>query len=269
MYFDTTIVVTLVKDDLENFLRTLDSVSSQTVSPRHLVIDSSAFPIEISTERSSSNLVILRTPPAGIYQGMNFALEWVLENVTSNPYIYFLNSGDVFYQSSSLERVLMYAEQMSVVYGKYLVVDEETNSSLLIDPIHWKRWRQLFSIRPISHQAIFIKKDVFGLYGTFDTSYKIGADWELILRISTEVEFKYVDVVISKFYLGGFSSQNRSTANDDLKRLRSAYGPSNFSFKSVDFIFGFWRNVRLLIFIKLLQKNILLLKLIRHIRGWK
>jgi hypothetical protein len=41
-------------------------------------------------------------------------------------------------------------------------------------------------MRSVSHPTWFVKKEVYGRIGTFNTEYKIGMDYDLMCRIANE-----------------------------------------------------------------------------------
>ena len=65
------LVVTLVKDGLLEFWETRNSVLQQTLTPKHLVIDSSKSSEIRDTQTQSELLTIITSPPKGIFGAMN------------------------------------------------------------------------------------------------------------------------------------------------------------------------------------------------------
>ena len=76
------------------------------------------------------------------------------------------------------------------------------------------------------HPTVYVRRRWYERIGGFDTSYRIAADYDFILRLFSQPGFKavYVPEVLVKIRLGGAS--NRSLANimlksqEDLRALR-------------------------------------------------
>ncbi len=88
-------VVTVVKDDLDGFQRSIDSLSDQFLRGVELVVvDSSTDCLVIPgymEEFLIQNFQYEWATPRGIYPAMNKGLE-----LARGEYIYFLNAGDTF-----------------------------------------------------------------------------------------------------------------------------------------------------------------------------
>jgi glycosyltransferase len=63
------------------------------------------------------------------------------------------------------------------------------------------------------HPTFFVKRTLFDKYGDFDLSYKIGADYELMLRLLKKhgVKSCYIPEVLIKMRTGGISNKNLYT----------------------------------------------------------
>jgi hypothetical protein len=58
----------------------------------------------------------------------------------------------------------------------------------------------------LCHPATFVRKKVFDRVGEFDTSYKIAADYDHIVRCFTApVSTQFVDVIVARMRMGGLS----------------------------------------------------------------
>lgn len=58
------------------------------------------------------------------------------------------------------------------------------------------------------HPTLFLKKEVFEKHGLYDTSFKIAADYDFILRIFKDesLKFEYLPLVITNMSIGGVST---------------------------------------------------------------
>jgi glycosyltransferase involved in cell wall biosynthesis len=264
------LVVTLVKDDLLEFWKTRNSVLKQTYTPRHLVIDSSKSSEIRDSQNQSDFFTIITCPPKGIYGAMNQALDYIVREISGKYYVLFLNSGDVFESDDVLEKLSLKIEpEDSWIYTGYRVHDPATDTSRVIRPVSNTSSSQLYARNPINHQSLFVLNTALHNVGQFNESYRVAADWDYITRLRKITEGRFVDIISTKFVLGGFSSINRKIGNRELLHLRSKH-LSNSRYPSVKSLcFFLYREVRLKIFVIFFEKRPRLLGWIRKIMGWR
>jgi len=77
------------------------------------------------------------------------------------------------------------------------------------------------------HPTLFFRRGLITKLGTYDTSYRISADYDLVLRYfsSTYINARYVQRVLVKMRIGGESNQSLRKiirkSREDLRALRS------------------------------------------------
>lgn len=264
------LVVTLVKDDLLEFWETRNSVLKQTFTPKHLVIDSSESSEIRDAQNQSELFTIITCPPKGIYGAMNQALDHIAREISEKYYVVFLNSGDVFESDGVLELLSLEIEpEDSWIYTGYRVHDPATGTSRVIRPASNTASSQLYARNPINHQSLFVLTTALRDVGQFDESYRVAADWDYITRLRKVTEGRFIDIVSTRFALGGFSSINRKIGNKELLRLRSKYLPNSLYSSMRSLCFFYYREVRLNIFIMFFEKRPTLLGWIRRVMGWR
>ena len=59
------------------------------------------------------------------------------------------------------------------------------------------------------HPTLFLSKDVYEKCGKFDLNYKISSDYDIILRVfkNRNFKFSYIPIVITKMTIGGESNK--------------------------------------------------------------
>jgi len=263
------IVVTLVNNDAELYKATRRSLNSKKTNEIfHLVVDSSEIPIlDIIPERDP-DLKVLRLPPVGIYPTMNFALNWITENIKGDPYVQFLNSGDQYCRDFIFAELDLADLDKKVIYFPYYILDHKTSLQRLVDPINWNKQHQFFAYRAICHQAILLRLSIFKHHGVFDTQYKIAADWDHIIRISQSETFHYKKEPIINFSLGGYSSLNKKIAIKELFSLRKKYGPRSLTFNLLSICFQALQKCRLFLISHFFERFDSLVKSVRIFKGW-
>jgi hypothetical protein len=134
-------------------------------------------------------------------------------SLSSGEYLLFLNSGDELVADlDTLSSIL--AESYSMVYGKANMLHEDGVLSYVKGkPLNSPG--KLVRGTPLCHQAILYHRDSIGRY---DTRFRIIADrvltYEIVKRIGL-AKTRFVDLVISNYYEGGFSRQHMELWKDE------------------------------------------------------
>lgn len=134
----------------------------------------------------------------GIYHAMNKGIKKARGN-----WILFLGSDDTLYSIATLGELYELLDGFDVVYGNVLstrfngIYDGEFTREKIVE-------------KNICHQAILFKKEVFKKVGSFNLKYRSHADWDHNLKwfLSDKIKKKYVQIIISNYADGGFSSTN-------------------------------------------------------------
>lgn len=196
-------VITINLNNLEGLKRTFQSVVSQNIHDlEYLVIDGGSTDggkefIEQNSEKIS---VGLSEKDSGVYDAMNKGIKR-----STGDYLIFLNSGDTFSTPDSISKLISNSNGEDLVFGNIQV--EERDKSWI------KKYTNLLTFRyfyfeSIPHPACLISRRLFDSFGLYDTSLKIVSDWKffLLVVVKHKCSYKYVDELISTFYLGGMSS---------------------------------------------------------------
>jgi hypothetical protein len=264
------LIVTLVKDDFESFLSTRDSIVSHSSGTPHWIFDSSKDSRVKDFCVDQSLIFYNRIEAVGIYRSMNKAIKKISETITSDPFILFLHSGDTLVCKESLSALTKeIPKSSSWFYTDYEVFDPRSNLIKVIRPIDWTMKRQLFVIKPIHHQALFIKLSLLQKFDGFDTDYEIGADWDLLCRVSLSERGTYLPRKATRFALGGYSSAHRRIGNRELLMLRDRHLSKTLSSKLLSRFFYIYRSFRIVLLENILSRSHFLLVLTRLIARWK
>lgn len=198
----TLTVVTIVKDDLDGFTRTEQSVSAQINQDfEWLIVDGSELPIEGVT---APNARCVWSEPRGIYPAMNTALK-----IARGEFILYLNAGDTFATHQAVDQILgcIHDHRPIWLYGQASF--ESPDGALHTPPPfdYATEKRHYFSRgRFPPHQATIAQSRVLKDLGGFDESYKIVADYKIFLTLSTLADPVEMNHEIARFFQGGLSS---------------------------------------------------------------
>lgn len=80
---------------------------------------------------------------------------------------------------------------------------------------------------PVNHPTCFVPAEVYEKVGTFDPTFRISMDLDFVLRaFQAGVPFEYVPQVISRFHIGGVSTQHTRAALAETYRAQRRNGLS-------------------------------------------
>jgi len=202
-------IITVVKDDLPGFRRTLASLAASSSKAlddsEWIVVDSSAQSEAIprAVQEAPVSRQLIWTPPEGVFEAMNAGLA-----MASGDYVYFLNAGDVLHSAASLSAIHAGLNETSPtwLYGQVAFVDQL--GVLTVPPRfnYFKEERALFARgRFPPHQGTVVSRRVLVELGGFDVRYRIAADYALVLRLSQMSAPTEMTEVIAVFAVGGLS----------------------------------------------------------------
>jgi glycosyltransferase len=195
-------------------------------SVEHVIVDGASTDgtWEVVQAHDSPRKLAVSEPDQGIYDALNKGIAR-----SSGEVIGFLHADDVFADAEVLERVVEAFSDpaVEVVYGDLQYVHRNDVSRVI------RHWRSApFTPTKLArgwmppHPTLYVRSSVYERLGGFDTSYRIAADYDFIVRLFTQPGLRavYLPHVLVKMRMGGAS--NRSLANviqksrEDLRALR-------------------------------------------------
>jgi len=216
-------IITAVRNNEQFIEQAVLSVINQTYTEiEYIVIDgnSSDSTLKILNSYKKHFTHFVSEPDSGIYDALNKGIA-----LASGEYIGFLHSDDLYPTNSTVEQI---AQELTVsksdsLYGDLIYVRKNNASQILR---YWKSGN--FSESKLSkgwmppHPTFFVKKQCYNQFGTFNTNFRIAADYELILRFlgKHKISTCYLPQIIYTMRVGGES--NRSAKNI-LRKMREDY----------------------------------------------
>jgi glycosyltransferase involved in cell wall biosynthesis len=197
-------IITICLNSESTIEITINSVISQTYPHiEYIIIDggSTDNTLEIIQQYRSKIHLFISEKDRGIYDAMNKGVDRA-----SGDIIYFLNSGDYFYNKNVIETM---AEQMEefedtgIFIGDTILYDTESEERIS----GFRQDKIEYIARVVNHQAIFARNSVFEKIGGFDIKYKIYSDYDWLLRalFKFDIKVKYIPVPVSRYLKGGLS----------------------------------------------------------------
>jgi glycosyltransferase involved in cell wall biosynthesis len=225
----TISIVTVVKDDAEGLQRTLASIASQGEQDAELIVVDGSTP-SLKLERALPLAVqVIAEPPSGIYPAMNSGLF-----AAQGRYTYFLNAGDVFADSHVLDRTITGLREANFPLWAFGAVRFYNASGELLTEPDWsypaERKRLFARGRFPAHQGFIACTETMRNLNGFDTSYRITADYAMMLQLSRMADPIRWNWPIAEFRQGGASSQHWRQALREFHRARvTVFAPSGFA----------------------------------------
>lgn len=212
-------IITVALNDLAGLRDTWESVASQTVDSREwIVVDGG------STDGSLEFLRSLRDgstrwssePDGGIFDAMNHGIDRA-----AGRYLWFMNAGDSFAESRTLETVIdaITADgPVDLLYGDALERRSDGTTRLRPARPATSMHRGMFT----HHQAMIFRRSFVGSR-RYDTSYRLSGDYAFVANLLHEPhsEVRYLPVPLCVFKLGGISERRRRMAIVEDARVRS------------------------------------------------
>ena len=197
----------------ENFIKdTIESVLNQTYNNiEYIIIDGKStdntFDIVKKYEpKFNGKMRWVSEKDDGIYDGMNKGIK-----IAKGEIIGIINSDD-WYETYTVEQVVHTFRQTNadITYGDLRQIFQKLNkSSILIGNIFGDISLKNIASFSLNHPTIFVKKDVYDKYGSFNSKYIVTADLDLILKfLNYNLKFVKIPMVLANYRDGGYSSKN-------------------------------------------------------------
>lgn len=181
----------------------LESICNQTWKNFEIIImdncstDNTIVIVE-SFKDKHPHISIQSEKDKGIYDAMNKGIA-----KAKGEWIYFLGSDDTIFKNDTLQKVFSKNIIADVMYGNVVSTyfEGEYAGEFSIEKLYHQN---------ICHQAIFFRKTLFEKIGTYNTNYKILADWEHNIRwfCNKNIVKQYIPYIIANYAADGFSKKN-------------------------------------------------------------
>jgi glycosyltransferase len=206
-------IITATYNSATTITTCIDSVLNQSYADiEYIIVDggSEDDTIKIITEAAklNPNIILKSEPDNGIYDALNKGIARATGHI-----IGFVHSDDFLADTDVISRIVetFAAENADGVYGDlHYVAFDNTNkivrnwvSKPYKNKLLKKGWMP-------AHPTLFLKKEIYDIYGLFSMSYKIAADYDFILRVFQQknLKFFYLEKTFIKMRVGGASNKS-------------------------------------------------------------
>ena len=223
----TISVITAVFNRVDTVGQALESVGAQCWPlVEHIVIDGASTDgtLQVLQTHQGRLALLLSERDDGIYDALNKGLARATGDVVG-----LMHSDDFYADDLVLEKVAHAFDDPSVdaVYGDLDYVDKVNPSRII------RRWRT-GDYKPARlawgwmppHPTLYLRRSVIEQWGGFDTSFRIAADYEAMLRYFAigQIRLAYIPEVLVKMRVGGESNRSLShivlKSREDYRALR-------------------------------------------------
>ena len=157
-----------------------------------------------------------------------------------------LNSDDFYTSDDVLEtiaRELSAPDAPDAIYGDIHYVNDSdlTKQVRYYSSRRFTRKRMLMGYMP-AHPSLYVRRECYEKFGTFDTSYRVAADFENLLRLIyvNNISTRYIAKDFVTMRMGGASSSGLQSYKRIMKDHFRAFRTNNVPLNYVKY---FWRYV--------------------------
>ena len=214
-------IITVVYNGAAHLEQTIQSVLKQSYdNMEYIIIDggSTDGTLDLVKQYADDIAYWVSEPDGGIYDAMNKGIAKATGEIVG------LINADDWYEEDAIEKVLQAFEktEADVLHGGMFIVKEKGEGFV-------KSVTEDLGILSkgmlLNHPTVFAKRSLYEQHGGFDTSYRIVADWEMMMRWKSQgVKFTALDETLANFRMGGVSSEHLKRSFEEKHRVRQTYG---------------------------------------------
>lgn len=214
-------VITIVYNNVKDIERTMLSVLGQNYKNiEYIIIDGASKDgtKDIIYKYKAQLSQFISEPDKGIYDAMNKGLA-----LATGDYVLFMNSGDEIFAPETVSQVFASADAADIYYGETEMFNEQWESlgqrrHHAPENFNWESFRFGMSI---SHQAIYIKKDITE---PFDLQYKYSSDIDWIIKAAKNASsIVNTHLYVAKYLVGGISKKKHLASLKERFRIFTKY----------------------------------------------
>ena len=195
-------IITVVRNAVNTIENCIQSVESQSFTDfEYILIDalSDDGTSELISKHVGSIETYVREKDTGIYDAMNKAIA-----MCRGRFIGIINADDAYFEDTleNVQKAIFEFPESQIIYGGVEILSAEAGSLFVT---HTNLDRAM-----IAHPSCFVSAETYRKFGTFDSSFKIAADYDFMFRVfKAGVVFHNTGQLLAKYRPGGASAKNR------------------------------------------------------------
>ncbi len=210
-------IITATYNSSKTITDTIRSVINQSYPDIEYIIidgaskDNTIDMVETFRNQLGDRLRVISEPDKGIYDAMNKGIEMATGDVVG-----ILNSDDFFTSDTVIEKLVetFKSNDIDAVYGDihFVSADNLQKCTRYYSSKRFSPWKLRFGFMP-AHPSFYAKKSILKTAGPYKTDYKIGADYEMMVRlfIKQQINALYLPLDFVTMRTGGVSTNGISS----------------------------------------------------------
>lgn len=247
-------IITATYNSGKTIRDTLESVLRQTYKDyEYLIIDGASEDDTLAIIKEyelkfEGRLKFISESDNGIYDAMNKGLK-----IATGDVVGILNSDDSYTSDDALQVIADAFAQNDIdaTYGDIHYVNDKNLQKCVryYSSSVFRRPLMRFGLMP-AHPSFYCRKRVYDAYGYFDTSYRIAADFENLLRLIFihRIKTKYIHKDFVTMRTGGASTKGlrcrTQIMHEHLRAMKQNGVYSNTFLLSLRYIYKVWEFIR-------------------------
>ena len=206
----------------------MESVRAQGGAVEHVIVDGASQDgtMEVVRRHAGSRVRWRSEADRGIYDAWNKGLR-----MARGEWIGFMGADDAYVPGAVEAYLNLAREQPEAEYlsGQVRWVGSRGETRLLGEPWRWPRFQRFMCV---AHVGSLHRRSLFERYGEYDTSYRMVADYEFLLRARGELRAAFLPRVTALMSGGGATDSAASL--DEAARAKLSTGGRGAASVAVD-----------------------------------
>ena len=226
-------IITVCYNSVATLEKSILSVADQTYKNiEYIIVDGNSKDGTLDIIQSHQDKITkwISEPDKGLYDAMNKGIQ-----LASGDLVGIVNSDDTFYSKTVLAEIAAFHSENSIDASIGNIVQHKEDGKIvrLYTSKNWTPDKLKIGSMP-PHPSIFFKRTLFQKYGNYLLDFKIGADYELIIRyfLKNNIIWKYSGITTHKMLIGGVSSSGLKSYNLISKEIQKGLELNNIQFIS-------------------------------------
>lgn len=237
-------IITISYNSAATLEKTILSVAGQSYKNiEYIIIDGNSNDNTLAIIKNHEDKISkwISESDKGLYDAMNKGLAMATGDI-----IGMLNSDDTFYDSNVVEAIAKFHidNRIDASVGNIMQHNENGKTVRIYSSKYWNPEKLKIGFMP-PHPSIFLKASLFEKYGNYELDFKIGADYELIVRffLKNNITWLYSGITTTAMLVGGLSSSGRSSYKLITKEIQKALTMNGIFFSPLKIKYRFFWKI--------------------------
>lgn len=236
-------VITVCYNSSNTIEKTFKSIQNQTYKNiEYILVDGGSKDSTLDIAYKYKKIInhLVSEPDDGLYDAMNKGI-----NLATGDIIGLINSDDLFCDPDAIKKVAKVFKNdknLESVYADLFYVNQKDVNKISRRWVTGVQRKFKYGWHP-AHPTFYIKKTIYDKFGLFDLSFRLAADFEIMLRFLDKYKIStyYLKEPLVKMRLGG--ETNKSLKNIYYQNMECLRAFKKNEIKVVNFLYPFLRIV--------------------------